>query len=55
MDIYKLRLPLKSRSHLVFYIGILKPTLYNTPLIIKEVDQKGDGEYEVEEILDSEE
>ena len=52
---YKLRLPPKSRSHLVFYISQIEPALSDTPLAIEEVDQEGDGKYEVKEILDSKE
>ena len=35
-DIYKLRLPPKSRSHLVFYIIQMEPALLDIPLIDKE-------------------
>ena len=54
-DIYKLRLPLKSQSHLVFYIIQIEPAPPDIPLVDKKVDQKGDSEYKVEEILDSKE
>ena len=47
-NIYKLRLPLKSRSYPVFYIGMLELVPPDILLVIKEVDQEGDGEYEVE-------
>ena len=54
-DVYKLRLPLKSQSYLVFYIIQIELALLDILLIDEEVDQEGDREYEVEEILNSKE
>ena len=34
---------------------MLKPALHDILFATEEVDQEGDGEYEVEEILDSKE
>ena len=54
-DIYKLHLPLRSRSYPVFYIIQMELAPPDIPLVDKEVDQEGDGEYKVEEILNSKE
>ena len=52
---YKLRLPLKLQSYLVFYVIQIELALLDILLIDKEVDQEGDGEYKVKEILNSKE
>ena len=53
---YKLRLPLKSRIYLVFYVGLLKPILINAKLAEEAVKQEGTAsKFKVEEILDSKE
>ena len=52
---YKLRLPPKSRSYLVFHVSQIELALSDTLLTDKEVDQEGDSKYKVEEILNSKE
>ena len=39
----------------MFHINVIKPALPDIPLADKELDQEGDSEYEVKEILDSKE
>src|SRR5205809_5618372 len=53
-DVYKIKLPLKSRMYPIVYISLLEPANKDIPLATDEVEQEGTGKYEVERILDSE-
>src|SRR6266516_1426066 len=40
-DIYRLRLPKKSRAFLIIHVSLLKPTPDNIPLATDEVEREG--------------
>ena len=53
-DVYKIKLPLKSRIYPIVYISLLKPANKDIPLATNEVKQEGINEYKVKRILDLE-
>jgi hypothetical protein len=53
-DVYRIRLPPKSKMHPIVHASLLEPANKDIPLATDEVEQEGTDEYEVERILDSE-
>ena len=53
-DVYKLRLPPKSRIYPIVHVSLLKPANKDIPLVTNKVEQEGTGEYKVKRILDLE-
>jgi len=53
--VYRLKLPKGLRIYLTFYVSLLELALRNASLTTEEIEQEGEEEFEVEEVLDSRE